>query len=172
MQNQKRRNTIQFSMKPQLQLYPKHTKTQMKKGNLRPVSLMNNDAKILNKILVNPIKEHVKMIILHDQVFFIPGIQGWFNIWKSISVIHYVNNLEEKKQYYLIRCWEIICKNSITLHDKILGKIKSRPIPKHSKSNIEQTSIQHQNKWRETWCNPTNIRQDKTTLFLPIHSSI
>ena len=97
MQNQKRRNTIQFSMKPQLHLYPKLTKTQMKKGNLRPVSLMNIDAKILNKILVNLIQEHVNMIILHDQVFFIPGIQGWFNIWKSISVIHYVNNLEEKK---------------------------------------------------------------------------
>ena len=75
MQNQKRRNTIQFSMKPQLHLYPKHTKTQMKKGNLRPVSLMNIDAKILKK---------------------------------------------------------------------------SRPIPKHSKSNIEQTSSQHQIKWRET----------------------
>ena len=83
-------------MKPQLHLYPKHTKTQMKKGNLRPVSLMNIDAKILNKILVNPNKEHVKMIILHDQMFFIPGIQGWFNIWKSISIIHYVKNLEKK----------------------------------------------------------------------------
>ena len=97
MQNQKRRNTIQFSMKPQLHLYPKHTKTQMKKGNLRPVSLMNIDAKILNKILVNLIQEHVNMIILHDQVFFIPGIQGWFNIWKSISVIHYINKFMTRK---------------------------------------------------------------------------
>jgi hypothetical protein len=67
---------------------PKPYKDPMKKGIFRPISFMNIDAKILNKILINPIEEHIKMIILHNQVSFIPGIQGWFNIWKFIKVIH------------------------------------------------------------------------------------
>ena len=68
--------------KATITLLSKPDKDNTKKESYRPISLINIDAKILNKSLANRIQQHIKKLILHDQLWFIPGMQGFFNIHK------------------------------------------------------------------------------------------
>ena len=136
-QLQRKENFQTHFVRPPSPWYQKQTKIPSKKEIYRLVSLLNIDAKILNKIIAIHIKQYIK---IHDQVGFIPGMQGFFNIFKSINVIRHINKLKSEKHTILsIDAEKLLKKFSTHLCKNSTESGHRGYIPQHNKGHIWET---------------------------------
>ena len=123
--------------KATITLIPKPGKYNTKR-KLQASIMMNINAKILNKILASRIQQHIKKLIHLDRVEFIPGMQRFFSICKSINVIHHINKLKDKNHMIIsIGAEKAFDKSQHPFMIKTLQKNgHRRNLPQHSKGHI------------------------------------
>ena len=114
---QRKKNFQTHSMRPPSPWYQNQIQTTQKR-KLQVNITDEHRCKYPHKILANRIQRNIKKLIHHDQVEFIPGMQGFINIYKSINVIHHINKLKDKKAHdNLNRCRKIIWQNPAPIYD-------------------------------------------------------
>ena len=138
-------------------LYQNHTKISQKR------KLYNNitnkyKQKVLSKIITKIIQQHIQRVRHHDQVTFIPGMQSFYNICKSINVIHHNSKLKNKNHIIISIDAKNFWKISPPIYDKnYLESGHRRNLPKHNKGHIQQTYRKHLSQWLKTKQNKTKF---------------